>query len=127
MVVYSGAVLAIILACVSCSSVPSGDASDPWLKVELDLAQLDRNGLRGPPDGKDLLSYEFSIPNTEECKAEVKGTDPSVQFMPGSSGRIGAAKDDCLCIGTTGKDYRSVLRRLAGLTYVKRIIECHFE
>lgn len=119
--------LVSLLVCVSCNSVPSGELSDPWLKVEFNLAQLDRDGLRGPPEGKVLLSYEFSIPNNDVCRAEVKGIDPSVQFMPGSSGRIGAGKDECLCIGTTSKDYRSVLRRLAGLPYVKRIIECHFE
>jgi hypothetical protein len=57
--------------------------------VELDLAQLDKDGLRGPPDGKVAVSYEFSIPNTNACKAEVKAIDPTIQFMPGSRGRIG--------------------------------------
>ncbi len=31
-------------------------------KVELDLARLDADGLRGPPDGKVSVSYEFCIP-----------------------------------------------------------------
>jgi len=95
--------------------------------VELDLTRLDKDGLRGPPDGKVAVSYEFCIPNTDTCKAEVKAIDPTIQLMPGSRGRIGASKDECLCIGTTRKDYRDVLNRLAKLQYIKRIIECHFE
>lgn len=100
---------------------------DPGPKVELDLTKLDKNGLRGPADGKVSVSYEFCIPNTDKCKAAVKAIDPTVQFMPGSRGRIGAGKDECLCIGETRANYREVLTRLADLPYIKRIIECHFE
>jgi len=96
-------------------------------KIELDLTKLDANGLRGPPSGKVLVSYEFCIPKTDKCKAEVKAIDKSVRFMGGSRGRIGARKDQYLCIGETGPDYKTVLERLAALSYVKRIIECHWE
>jgi hypothetical protein len=96
-------------------------------KVELDLTRLDQDGRRGPPGGKVSVAYEFCIPNRDACRAEVCAIAPNVQFMPGSRGRIGAGKDECLCIGTTGKDFRDVLKRLAELPYVKRIIECHFE
>jgi hypothetical protein len=99
----------------------------PSPKIELDLTKLDKNGLRGPADGKVCVSYEFCIPNTAKCKAEVKAIDRSVRFMSGSRGRIGAGKDECLCIGETGADFRTVLKRLADLAYIKRIIECHFE
>jgi hypothetical protein len=99
-----------------------------WAKVEINLAQLDAAGLRGSPDGKVSVSYEFAIPNTADCKAQVRAIDRTVQFMPGSRGRIGAAGDQCLCIGSTHqKNHRSVLRALAELPYVERIIECHFE
>jgi hypothetical protein len=60
-------------------------------------------------------------------KAEVKAINPSIQFMPGSSGRIGAGEDQCLCIGMTGRDYREVLGRLAALPYIDRIISSDFE
>lgn len=101
---------------------------DPLAKVELDLDKLDTAGLRGPANGKVAVSYEFCIPNTDACKVEVKAIDSTVQFMPGSRGRIGATKEQCLCIGSTHqKDFRSVLRSLAELSYVERIIECHFE
>ena len=101
--------------------------AERWKKIEFDLSQLDKDGLTGPPDGKVALSYEFCIPNTDARKAEVKAIDRTVQFMPGSSGRIGSGKGECLCIGSTRADYRDVLGRLAGLPYVKRIIRCHFE
>ena len=42
-------------------------------------------------------------------EAEVNAIDPSVQFMPGSPGRIGAGKDECLCVGATRKGYLEVL------------------
>ena len=99
----------------------------PSPKIELDLTKLDANGLRGPADGKVSVAYEFCIPNTDKCKAQVKAIDPGVRLMPGSRGRIGAGKDECLCVGETGANYRTVLKRLADLPYIKRIIECHFE
>jgi len=117
----------VLVMCVCCARVPRGASPDPWRKVELDLAQLDKDGLRGPSAGKVAVSYEFCIPNTDKCKGEVRAIDQTVQFMPGSSGRIGAGRHECLCIGTTKRDYRDVLRRLAQLPYVKRVIECHFE
>jgi hypothetical protein len=68
------------------------------------------------------------IPNTEQHRAEVRRIDPSVQFMAGSRGRIGAGEGQCLCIGETHqKDFRAVLRSLSELPYIERIIECHFE
>jgi len=97
-------------------------------KIEFNMAQLDAAGLRGPADGKVALSYEFCIPHTEACLAEVKSIDPTVQFMAGSPGRIGAGKGQCLCIGSTHQpNYRGVLLKLVNLPYVSRIIECHFE
>jgi uncharacterized Zn finger protein (UPF0148 family) len=104
---------------------PKAPAKSP--RIELDLTKLDANGLRGPAGGKVLVAYEFCIPNTAECKAEVKAIDKSVRFMPGSRGRIGAGKDECLCIGETGPNYKTVLERLGALPYIKRIIECHWE
>ena len=118
---------ATLVLAASCAKQHSGTSPDLRKKVEFDLSQLDKDGLRGPADGKVAVSYEFCIPNTEQCKAEVKAIDQTVQFMPGSRGRIGAGKDECLCIGTTRADYREVLGRLAELPYVKRIIQCFFE
>ena len=117
--------LALLAACASCTCLTK---PDPMHKVELDLARLDADGLRGPPDGKVAVSYEFCIPNTAECRAEVKDIDRTVQLMAGSRGRIGCRDGQCLCIGATHQaNYRRVLRRLAGLPYIDRIVECHFE
>ena len=143
--------LGLLLMCVSCGGVrpeepskipPDNATTAPVIvrpeasqaaapvtspKIELDLSKLDENGMRGRGTGKVLAAYEFCIPNTAKCKAEVKAIAPGVRFMAGSRGRIGAGKDECLCIGETGPNYRSVLNGLAALPYVKRIIECHFE
>ena len=120
--------VAVVLVTASCDRVRSHASEDSWRKVELDLSQLDRDGLRGPDDGKVSVSYEFAIPNSEDCKGRVRAIDSSVRFMPGSSGRIGAARDQCLCIGSTHQDnYRSVLQKLAELPFVERMIECYFE
>ena len=102
-------------------------AADPLRKIGFDLDALDDDGLRGPPDGRTSLSYEFAIPDTDACKAQVRAIDPKVQFMPGSRGRIGAGPGECLCIGTTRRGHRQVLPRLVALPFVTRIIECHFE
>ena len=80
----------LILACLSlaCATAPS--------PIELDLTQLDAEGLRGPADGKVALSYEFKIPDTPEHRAEVSAIDPTVTFMGQSPGRIGAGEGECL-------------------------------
>jgi len=97
-------------------------------KITFDLGQIDEHGLRGPPDGKVAAAYEFCIPDTAENRAEVKAIDGTVEFVPGSRGRIGCGDGQCLCIGSTGQvDCRAVLQRLAGLPYVERIDECFFE
>jgi hypothetical protein len=103
-------------------------ATDSFSKIEFDLRNLDKDGLRGPSDGKVAVSYEFCIPDNDACRAEVKAIDQTVQFMPGSRGRIGAGKDECLCIGSTHQEnFKEVLRALSEKSYIARIIECHFE
>lgn len=117
----------LTLVCASCADVAHEGTLIHAEKIELDLTELDSEGLWGPPEGKVSRSYEFRIPDTARCRAEVKAIDPSIQFMPGSPGRIAAGDGQCLCIGMTGKDFREVLGRLAGLPYVDRIIACDFE
>ena len=120
--------LACLLFSASCVNIRRTAEHDAWRKVEVDLTQVDADGLRGPPNGKVSVSYEFCVPNTDNCKARVKAIDHTVQFMPGSRGRIGASEQECLCIGSTHQEnYRSVLRALAELPFIERIIECHFE
>lgn len=111
---------------LSCSE-PMGEL-DPMQKVKLDLSLLDEEGLRGEAGGKVAVAYEFAIPDTGVCRAEVSTIDPTVRFMPRSKGRIGAKEDECLCVGSTHQPgYEEVLRSLAELPYVTRIIPCYFE
>jgi hypothetical protein len=121
--------LLFITSALGCNSpVPKLPTPDPTSKIQFDLTQIDTDGLRGPADGKIAVAYEFVIPDTPEHRAEVRGIDPSVQFMPGSRGRIGAGEGECLCVGSTHQaEWREVLRRLSELPYVKRIEECWFE
>jgi hypothetical protein len=101
---------------------------DPRAKIELDLEALDADGLRGPPDGKVAVDYEFVIPNTPAAREAVSQIDPSVNFFPGSRGRIGAKAGECLCIGSTHQPrHREILLALARLPEIARIIECHHE
>ncbi len=127
-VIYNTALLIMLLLCCSCLNVDNRGQADAWKKVGVDLSNVDHDGLRGPADGKVAVSYEFCIPDTPEHRAAVRAIDPTVQFMPGSRGRIGAGKGQCLCIGSTHqKDYKAVLRSLAELPSINRIIECYFE
>jgi hypothetical protein len=101
---------------------------DPRAKIELDLEALDADGLRGPPDGKVAVDYEFAIPDTPAAREVVTRIDPSVHFFPGSRGRIGAQPGECLCIGSTHQPrHREILIALARLPEIARIIECHHE
>jgi len=101
---------------------------DPRAKIEIDLEALDADGLRGPPDGKVAVDYEFAIPDTTAAREAVTRIDPSVELMPGSRGRIGAKAGECLCIGSTHQPrHREILVALARLPEIARIIECHHE
>lgn len=119
--------LSLLFFC-SCTNTDDRDQAEAWKKVELNISAVDQEGLRGPADGKVAVSYEFCIPDTPEHRATVRAIDPTVQFIPGSRGRIGAGKGQCLCIGSTHqKNYKAVLHSLANLPYIERIIECYFE
>ncbi|HWH46208.1 MAG TPA: hypothetical protein VN664_00305 [Burkholderiales bacterium] len=115
--------IAMIAGCVSVSS-PHAISS----KIDVDLENVNSEGLRGPPDGLRAVHYEFCIPADEESAKEVRSIDPSAQFMRGSRGRIGCARDQVLVVGNTHqRSYRQVLERLAALEYVTRIAETFFE
>lgn len=112
--------LAVVAGC--------GPSPRPRALVEIDVATIDDDGLRGSAAGKVAVSYEFAIPDTPARRRAVRHIDRSVEFMPGSRGRIGAGPGECLCIGSTHQPrWREVLERLAELPGVTRIVECHHE
>lgn len=118
----------LLVLCTGCSDPNPAAPEDSLRKIEFDLDGIDEDGLRGPPGGKTSVSYEFAIPNTEKCKEEVRRIDSTIEFMSGSRGRVQAEEGESLCIGSTHQaNYQDVLQRLSELSYVKRIIECHFE
>ena len=114
--------------CIAGCGRPAQAPRDPRAKIELDLEALDADGLRGPPDGKVAVDYEFVIPDTPAARETVSRIDPSVHFFPGSRGRIGAQPGECLCIGSTHQPrHCEILLALARLPEIARIIECHHE
>ena len=126
--IYNITLFIMMIFCCSCIYRTERSEVEAWNKIEINLSEVDQEGLRGPADGKVAVSYEFCIPDTPEHRASVRAIDPSVQFMPGSRGRIGAGKGQCLCIGSTHqKNHKDILHSLANLPYIERIIECYFE
>lgn len=134
--------LALVLAAAGCApdhpprpgtnaATPAAEGAappKPRAPIEIDLGALDADGLRGPADGKVAVAYEFTIPDTPEARARVRAIDATVEFQPGSRGRVGAGEGECLCIGSTHQpDFRAVLEALASLPDVGRIVECHLE
>ena len=118
----------ILPAILAGCSAPQPAPRDPRAKIEFDLESLDADGLRGPPDGKVAVDYEFVIPDTAAAREAVSRIDPSVAFMAGSRGRIGAKAGECLCLGSTHQPrHREILLALARLPEIARIIECHHE
>ncbi|MBK1706424.1 hypothetical protein [Halochromatium glycolicum] len=125
-------VLALLLGLPG-SSV-AGDALGPGQAgrrgnvLDVELSALDANGLVGPPDGKRALSYEFCVPSDDRPVSVVRRIDPSTRFFPASPGRIGCSLDQVLVIGHTHQPgFADVLRELAELPEVERIVESHFE
>jgi hypothetical protein len=101
---------------------------DPAGKIAFDLNQLNAQGLHGPSDGLRALAYEFCIPRDPALEAEVKAIDPTVVVYAGSRGRVGCGPGENLCLGSTQQpEFKAVLLKLAGLTYVKQIKQCFFE
>ena len=96
-------------------------------KITFDLSIIGDDGLYGPPDGRVARGYEFCIPAQEDVMAEVRAIDPTIELSR-SPGRIGCETGELLAIGNTGqRDWFGVLRRLAGLPYVRRIEAYHGE
>lgn len=88
-------------------------------KINIDLSEIDSNGLIGPADGKRRVAYEFCIPQDKAKQNEVSHIDASMQFYPGTPGRIRCSRQQILCIGEGGT--RDVLLKLAQLDYIERI------
>jgi hypothetical protein len=97
-------------------------------KITFNLEKLNEKGLYGPPGGLRVLHYEFCIPGDPAHEAQVRQIDPTIQIINNSPGRIGCAKGEYLCIGSTHQvNFKTVLFKLANLAYVKRIDQAFFE
>jgi hypothetical protein len=121
--------MAIGAALAAGLAVPLAMAVEPLSpKIGLDLEAIDDDGLTGPPAGRRSVDYEFCVPDVPALLARVQTIDPSVRVYRGSHGRVGCGPSEALVIGNTHQpDWREVLRRLAALPYVRRIVQAHFE
>jgi hypothetical protein len=116
-------------ATVSAGPAPAGAAAGSCSgKLDFELAELDDNGLIGPPDGKVAVSYELCVPKDQKLVDEVRSIDPSIAIHADSRGRIGCSPMEVLCLGSTHqRSFRDILERLCGLPYVRRIERTWFE
>jgi hypothetical protein len=117
------------VAAVSSGPVQAGAAAGSCSgKLDFDLAELDENGLIGPPDGKVAVSYELCVPKDQKLVDEVRSIDPSIAIHADSRGRIGCSPMEVLCLGSTHqRSFREILERLCALPYVRRIERTWFE
>ncbi len=98
-------------------------------KIRIDLSEFNDEGYRVHPDGeKSATSYEFCIPANDSVLAEVKAIDPTAGEMKGSKGRSGCSDMEWLVIGNTRqKNFKDVIRKLAELSYIRKITETFWE
>lgn len=111
-----------------CQLPPVEDIPGPLDKITFDLAQLDEDGLYGPPDGKRALDYEFCVPREAPYPDTVVAIDPSLRLYPNSPGRIGCTADQVLAIGNTHQPHaQDILMELANLDFIERIDRVDWE
>jgi len=100
---------ALVLA--SCAAPPTASSDDQARKkIHVDL---------NARNGETLVAYEFCIPQDDAKRAQVKAIDPSLQFYPGTPGRIRCTREQILCIGEGGT--QETLMALARLDFIERI------
>ena len=117
--------LAVLMLC-ACSQLGIRGSSPE--KVAFDLSQLDSQGLYGPENDKQAISYEFCIPANPDHMLQVLSIDPTAIIYRYSPGRVKCRQDQHLVIGNTHQDnYRATLTELGQLEYVTRIRQAHFE
>ncbi len=114
------ALTGLIFTAIAVTS-PAMRAENVRDKITFDLSAISPEGLIGNQQSLRSVGYEFCIPAQADRVNKVKAIDPTVQFSR-SRGRIGCQSNQYLCIGETHQpDWKTVLLKLAGLNYIKRI------
>ncbi|WP_422136644.1 hypothetical protein [Endozoicomonas sp. ALD040] len=120
------ALLLLALFMSGCSTL--GWKAGDMAKIQFDLNELNREGLRGKDDSLTAVSYEFCIPDNIEYVDQVMAIDPTLVVYRVSPGKIQCRSGEYLAVGDTHQqDYYEVLKKLTELEYVKRIQEATFE
>jgi len=112
----------ILSLCLGLTAIPQlVQAENPVNKIRFDLSAISPEGLMGDQNSLRSLSYEFCIPAQLTTLKEVKVIDKTLQYSR-SRGRIGCRSNQYLCIGDTHQSqWKTILLKLAGLDYVKKI------
>jgi hypothetical protein len=99
------------------------------MKIKFDLGEFTEDGYRQRALGEVMsINYEFCIPADETVWGEVRKIDTTLGLMKGSKGRSGCSENQWLCIGSSRQaGFKSVIRQLASLRYVKKISETFWE
>lgn len=124
--------LAILLVLIICSLAVyscGGSKKDVSSKITFALSEFTEDGLREKPKGEfNAISYEFCIPADEEKLKEVRDIDTTVGVYKDSKGRSGCSDKEWLCIGNSRRaGFKSVILKLASLSYVRKINETFWE
>ncbi len=118
--------ITIMIVLASCSGSEKQNVSN---KINIDLTRFTDDGYRIYPNGDKIsANYEFCIPANDSILLFVKSIDPTAEELKGSKGRINCTKNEWLVIGSTRQDgFKSVLKKLANLPYIKKINETFWE
>lgn len=118
----------LLIACIesfACASMGQDNESIWKQKIEFDYTAVDERGLI---NGQVALDYEFCIPKDEAKVAEIKKIVPDVLIPLRAKGRIRCSENEWLCIvGTNDQQWKEKLLKIASLSYVKRIVQTHYE
>jgi hypothetical protein len=114
---------------IDAEEISINEPVDPASKIMLKLEDFNDEGLRERPKGEfSSTSYEFCIPATDEAVAEVQAIDPTAGILKTSKGRSGCSDKEWLVISSTRQaNFKQVILKLAGLSYVRKITETFWE
>ena len=110
---------------VSCSSADHTYSE----KIKFDISRFTEDGFRKGTDGSlSPIHYEFCIPANGEIYKEVLKIDSTAALYKGSKGRSACSDKEWLCIGSSRQaGFKSVIKKLAELNYIRQITETFWE
>lgn len=114
---------------IDAETIYLSETKAPNSKITLNLDEFTEDGMRERPKGEfSSTSYEFCIPASDEAANEVMAIDPTAGIYKTSKGRSGCSDKEWLVISSTHKaNFKTVILKLAALSYVRKISETFWE